>query len=203
MSSPRPKTDFTSVPGATSSKISMMPSSPMWGYRPAGTSSSGPEHSMPMDTSPRILPFLILPPGRCAPSSAAATRMPSRTLGAPQTIWMGSASPTSTMQMCRWSELGWSTQDTTLPTTTLSNCAPVLSTPSTAVPVMTILLAYASADTSMSTYSFSHFMGTFIAIKPPYRHRTELFQWIMENGEWKMKYRPLSVVVHFPSSILN
>ena len=62
---------------------------------------------MPLETSPRILPFLIFtPPGRCAPSSAAATRMPAWTLGAPQTIWMGSSPPTSTMHTCRWSELG-------------------------------------------------------------------------------------------------
>ncbi len=61
---------------------------------------------MPQETSPRIFPFLIFPPGRVAPSSAAATRMPACTFGAPQTIWMGSSSPTSTMQMCRWSELG-------------------------------------------------------------------------------------------------
>ena len=36
-------------------------------------------------------------------------------------------------------------------------------TPSTAVPVITIREAYSSAVMLMSTYSFSHFMGTFIS----------------------------------------
>ena len=50
----------------------------------------------------------------------------------------------------------------TLPTTTLSNCVPVFSTPSTAVPVIIILEAYSSPPILISTYSRSHFIGTFI-----------------------------------------
>ena len=67
--------------------------------------SSRAEQSMPMDTTPRSLDFLILKsPGRTAPIVAQATLMPARTFGAPQTIWSVSPVPAFTSQTCRWSE---------------------------------------------------------------------------------------------------
>jgi phenylalanyl-tRNA synthetase beta chain len=55
-------------------------------------------------------------PGRSAPGSATATVAPAPKFQAPQTIWRGSASPTSTRQSCNRSAFGCLPASTTLPT---------------------------------------------------------------------------------------
>ena len=54
---------------------------------------------MPSDSRPRSFAlFSTTPPGSVAPGSTTATVAPASKLRAPQTIWRGSASPTSTRQ---------------------------------------------------------------------------------------------------------
>jgi len=64
--------------------------------------SSRVEQSMPIDTTPRSLLFLMRKsPGSTAPIVAQATLIPARTLGAPQTIWRVSPVPAFTSQTWR------------------------------------------------------------------------------------------------------
>ena len=73
---------------------------------------------MPQLGAPRSLAFLMTsPPGMVVPTSATGTFCPAATLGAPQTMSSSSPCPASTLQMCRWSDSGWSTHSTTWPTT--------------------------------------------------------------------------------------
>ena len=63
---------------------------------------------MPLDTTPRSLPFSIfLPPGRVDLCRATGTRSPAWMFQAPVTIWMGALWPTSSWQIHMWSESGW------------------------------------------------------------------------------------------------
>ena len=63
-------------------------------------------HSIPFDSWPLIVPFLILKsPGSSAPTCATITFIPFLAFGAPQT--MSSISlPISTLHRCKWSESG-------------------------------------------------------------------------------------------------
>ena len=80
---------------------------------------------MPLDTTPRSLPFSIFtPPGRVDLWRAAGTRSPTWTFQAPVTICTGSSRPTSSWQIHMWSELGWRSMESTFPTTTLLISAP-------------------------------------------------------------------------------
>ena len=55
------------------------------------------EHSMPCDSTPRIVARLIArPPGSAAPTSAHGAVMPAAAFGAPQTICSGAPAPAST-----------------------------------------------------------------------------------------------------------
>ena len=118
---------------------------------------------MPLETSPRSLPRLMCtPPGRCESCSATGTKSPAAMLSAPVTIWMGSPCPTSTWQMCRWSELACGATDRTLPTTTFSTSAARFSTSSTALPFMIMRRANSSGAMSIFTYCFSQESGASI-----------------------------------------
>ncbi|MNS73044.1 hypothetical protein D3C72_1064720 [compost metagenome] len=85
--------------------------------------SSLAEHSMPKLCTPRSLPILILkgwpssPGGSSAPTVAQGMRMPTRALGAPQTMFSSSGPPTSTWQMRRRSASGCCTASLISPTT--------------------------------------------------------------------------------------
>ena len=97
------------------------------------------EHSIPNDSTPRNLDFLILKsPGRTAPITEAGIFKPGRTLAAPQTICSGSASPTFTRQTRSLSASGCCSVSSTSPTTTPLNCAATGSTASTSRPAMVI-----------------------------------------------------------------
>ena len=75
--------------------------------------------SMPCDSIPRSLPFLILKsPGSTAPIVATGAFMPTRTFGAPQTICKVSAVPMFTVVTRKRSASGCCSTVKTSPTTT-------------------------------------------------------------------------------------
>ena len=94
--------------------------SPAWS---SDSFSSRAEHSMPWLSTPRSLPSLMTkglpssPGGNCAPTSAQGTRMPARTLGAPQTICRFVPVPASTSQTLSLSALACCATDSTCATT--------------------------------------------------------------------------------------
>ncbi len=71
------------------------------------TPNSSREQHIPLDSTPRMTPFLISPPGSLAPTLATITFKPTLALGAPQTIcstpYFG---PKSTFKTCKWSLSG-------------------------------------------------------------------------------------------------
>src|SRR5450830_1774761 len=95
---------------------------------------------MPCDSTPRNCPTLIsnglpsAPGGNTAPAMAQGTFMPTRTLGAPQTILRIVPVLTSTWQTLRRSALGCLATSSTSPTTTLENGGATASTSSTSRP---------------------------------------------------------------------
>ena len=85
-----PKYSRISSPIGASSGNSSKPSTT------SGRSISEAPHSMPCDSTPRSLLFLILKPlpsslGKLAPMVATGARIPTRTFGAPQTICSGAS----------------------------------------------------------------------------------------------------------------
>jgi len=75
------------------------------------------EHSIPLDSSPRIFPaFIVIPPGKFAPGNATITFSPFLTFGAPHII-CSICSPTFTLHMCKWSESGCASHSSTSPIT--------------------------------------------------------------------------------------
>ncbi len=79
-------------------------------------------HSMPCDSIPRSLPFLILKsPGNTAPIVATGAFIPTRTFGAPHTICNGSPEPIFTVVTRKRSASGCCSTVRTSPTTTPVN----------------------------------------------------------------------------------
>ena len=101
--------------------------------------SSSSAQIIPIDSTPRILDFLILKsPGSTVPIWANRTFCPAATLGAPQTTVRGSPLPASTLVMCRWSLSGWGSHSSTLATTTPASppgISSLSSTESTSIPM--------------------------------------------------------------------
>ncbi len=98
------------APGPSSRTMIPSESSPI--------SSSAAERIIPAEVTPRSFASpSFVPPGIVAPGSATATVWPAATLGAPQTIVRGSASPVSTVQTLSRSASGCGSRVTTLPTT--------------------------------------------------------------------------------------
>ena len=86
---------------------------PEWSV-PSSISSSA--RIIPFESSPRTLRWSSFsPPGRTAPGSATATVAPAPKFQAPQTIWRGSPSPTSTRHSWSRSAFGCLSAATTLP----------------------------------------------------------------------------------------
>ena len=146
------------APAAASAGSSQMPS-----CAPPSPSSSF-EQSMPKLSTPRSFPFLMAKPpgpGMTAPILASGAFTPTRTFGAPQTIWSVSV-PSKTLHTCRWSESGCGTQSTTSPTTKCpSSTVPVCSTASTSTPEKVSRSATCCGVWSRkSTNSFSQLNGT-------------------------------------------
>ena len=91
----------TGVPGARAGSSASRP------LASSSMPSSFAEHSIPRDSTPRIVARLIAtPPGSTAPSSAHGASMPTAALGAPHTIASASGPPTSTVHTRRRSAFG-------------------------------------------------------------------------------------------------
>ena len=81
------------------------------------SSSSASERIIPSETDPRSFArSSVRPSGSTAPGSATATVAPAPKFQAPQTIWRGSSSPTSTRQSWSRSAFGCLPASTTRPT---------------------------------------------------------------------------------------
>ena len=94
------------------------------------------EQSMPKDSTPRSLAFLILKsPGNFAPITAKGTLMPTRALGAPQTTFAW-ASPPTTLQTFSLSASGCCSTLIISPTTTPEILGAADSTLSTSRPAI-------------------------------------------------------------------
>ena len=104
---------------------------------------------MPALSTPRSRPALIKKGslasaapsagGSCAPTKASGTLMPTRALGAPQTICnrpLAECAPTSTLHTRSRSALGCCTASTISPTTTPENGGAALVSDSTSSPAM-------------------------------------------------------------------
>ena len=129
---------------------------------------------MPLDSSPRSLPFSIfLPPGRVEWCRATGTRSPAWMFQAPVTIWTGSAWPTSSWHTHMWSLLGWRTMDKILPTTTLEISSPRSWVSSTLEPDRVMASAKSLSEASTWTNSSSHFLLRFIVKTPCSKDRSE------------------------------
>ena len=128
---------------------------------------------MPLDSTPRSLPFSIfLPPGRVDLSRATGTMSPGWMFQAPVTIWMGALWPTSTWQIHMWSESGWRSMVRMVPTTILEISAPRSSVVSTLEPERVMASAKSLLSlASTCTNSSSHFLLSNISsITPLYRN---------------------------------
>ena len=115
---------------------------------------------MPHDSTPRILPTLILngfAPGSLGitqPGIANGTLLPTSKFVAPQTICR-SPEPSFTLQSESRSASGCGSFDTTSATTMPSKPPDTFSTPSTSRPIIVSRSASSSGDQSKSTYRFS------------------------------------------------
>ena len=97
--------------GASASRIIR----PLWS---SDSPSSRAEHSMPCDSTPRIVVRLMRKsPGSTAPSSAHGTRRPAATLGAPHTMLSFAPVPASTSHTVSLSAFGCFATETTWATT--------------------------------------------------------------------------------------
>src|SRR5262249_55925830 len=110
----------------------------------------------------------VSPFGSVAPGSATATFAPAPKFHAPQTIWYGRSSPTSTEQSCSRSAFGCLSADRTWPTRNSSSpdVTPRCSMPFTSAVEIDSAAAICSVVASVRTYSRSHDIGTFTSELP-------------------------------------
>ena len=124
---------------------------------------------MPSDSRPRSFAFFsTTPPGSVAPGNTTATVAPASKLRAPQTIWRGWPSPTSTKHSDSRSAFGCCSRDTTLPTrySSLPAGTPRPCSASSFVPVIDSSSPSSGTGMSNDTYSRSHETGTLIRTAP-------------------------------------
>ena len=135
---------------------------------PSSQSISLPPHSIPCDSTPRSLPFLMLKGsspcagGSLAPTSATGTRTPAATLGAPQTICSGASlcSPTFTLATRSLSASGCWVTSITSPTTTPLKSLATLSKLSSSKPA----IVSCSPICSALKFGFAHWRNQFSLI---------------------------------------
>ncbi|MBA7598663.1 hypothetical protein ES703_05682 [subsurface metagenome] len=131
--------------------------------------SSLSEQIMPLDSTPRILAgfrrvnWPLRGSINWAPTWAKAILSPTLRLGAPQTTV---CSPVPRFTVARWrrSALGWGLTAVICPMTIFSQLPPTTCIPPTSLPAMVSRSAISAGGRVMSTYSLSHFSGTFIFI---------------------------------------
>src|SRR5690606_29524624 len=118
--------------------------------------SSAAEHSMPKDSTPRSLAFLILKSSpSTAPTMAKGTLIPARALGAPHTTW-NSSLPLLTRHTRSLSASGCCSALRISPTTTPLNSPAAGVTLSTSSPAMDRRATRSSRETSGFTQLRSH-----------------------------------------------
>ena len=140
-------------------------SSPSWS---SDRFNSAPEHSIPCDSTPRSLAFLILmPPGSLAPGCANGALRPAAALGAPHTICTVSL-PVLTLHTRSLSASGWGSAATISATTTPLSPSARGVTASTSRPAIVSVCASASASSSGFTHSRSQFSERIT--RPPHRN---------------------------------
>ena len=145
MTSSRPRTLVTSAPSSASGGSTRMPE---WS---SATPSSRAEHSIPSETSPRIVARpIVTSPGRRAPGRATGTLSPTLKLWAPHTMRRDDT-PVVTSTTSSLSALGWGMIAVTSPTTTPSMSAPGRWMASTFSPAAVSAAARESASRSMTT----------------------------------------------------
>ena len=127
--------------------------------------SSFAEHNMPKEGTPRSLAFFILKlPGNTAPTTATGILKSWRTFDAPQTIDSNSSPFTLIWQQRNLSASGWSSTDTTWPTTTPLKSPATGSVPSTSRPACVNCATKSSLDKAGLTHSRNHVSLNFIVI---------------------------------------
>src|SRR5215469_13180931 len=137
----------------------------------SGKPSSCGEHIMPWDSTPRILPTLMVKgcspgfAGRLLPGRIRGTLSPALKFWAPQTICRSPA-PSLTRQTESLSALGCLSRVMTWATTMPSNSPPSFWMPSTSMPSMVRRSASSSGDQLKSTYCLSQLRVTFISELP-------------------------------------
>ncbi len=153
-----PRYSRRSVPTGASAASSIRPlSSPP-------TCNSVSEQSMPLDSTPRSLAFLILKsPGNWAPIMAKGIFRPGRTFGAPQTTWKVSW-PLLTWQTLSLSASGCCAVSSTSPTTTPLKLPATGVTASTSSPTMDRRATSSSRETCGLTQLRSHCSLNFILL---------------------------------------
>src|SRR5690606_30398065 len=154
--SSRPRYSRTSMPTGASAANS---SRPLWSSL---VFSSAAEHSMPKDSTPRSLAFLILKSSpSSAPTMAKGTLMPGRALGAPHTTWKVSL-PLLTWQTRSLSASGCCSALRISPTTTPWKAPATGVTLSTSRPTMDSLATRASRSAAGLAQLRSHCSLNFI-----------------------------------------
>ena len=138
---------------------------------PSSQSISLPPHSIPLDSTPRSLPFLMAKGlsspsagGSFAPTKATGTLTPTATLGAPQTICKFSLVPTFTVVTFNLSASGCCSHVKTSPTTTPLKSLATLVKSSNSKPAIVNCSPICSAVRAGFTHSLSHFSLNFIII---------------------------------------
>ena len=158
-----PRYSRTSIPtGASTGKINR-PSTP------SSMSISLPPHSIPCDSTPRSLPFLMAnglsspgAGGNLAPINATGALIPTATFGAPHTICRVSPVPTSTVVTRNLSASGcWVTVNTSPTTTPLKSLATLVKS-SSSRPAIVSCSPNCSAVNSGFAHWRSHFSLIFI-----------------------------------------
>src|SRR6476659_4884521 len=154
----------TSCPGTTSAGSTTSPAAS------SDNPSSRAEHSMPCDSTPRIVVRRIVwPPGSVAPAIAQATRMPAAAFGAPHTICSGAPVPASTVQTRRRSASGWGATAAIVATTTPVNGGATDATSSTSKPAIVSLSHSVAVSIGGSTSVRSQRSENFMIAPRPFR----------------------------------
>ncbi len=150
------------MPMGASVGRSMMPS---WSLE---SSSSASEHSMPFDSTPRIIPspIVMFLPGMNVPGGENTDTIPVRAFGAPQTTCTGVPRPVSTRHTRKRSALGCGFASITRAIVKAFSRAPGSSTRSTSRPMRVSVSTISSSAAVVSRWSLSQERVNFIERQP-------------------------------------
>src|ERR1700712_2841693 len=129
-------------------------------------------------TNGSLFAFASSAAGRCAPTSAQGTLIPTRTLGAPHTILSVAPVPASTWQTLSRSAFGWRETDSTSPTTTPVKGGAAGLASSTSMPAIVRTSANAAVSMGGLQNSRNQDCGNCIFLS--------IRQWVDEQRRWVM-----------------